>query len=170
MTRRARDFYETPGYFVEQLIARIPDLHQPHGVCVLEPCAGDGAIARYFPDCDTNDLDEDRPAHFHFDSSEPYPVDEPWDWIISNPPFNAALGVIRTAVATGIPTAMLLRISFLEPTRDRVEFLTKNPPTGLIYLPRYSFTQNGKSDMSTVMWAIWNYSLQPAIHVAPRFP
>ena len=166
--RRDLDFYETPGYYVEALIRRagvLPDSR------VFEPCAGDGAISRHFKVCDTNDIDPTRKADYNFDAAEgPYPLCRAWDWIISNPPFKQALPIVERAVERAANVAMLLRISFLEPTKQREQFLLKHPPTGLIYLPRYSFTGNGKSDMSTVAWMLWNCPLYPAIQVAPRFP
>ena len=166
--RRDLDFYETPAYYVEQLIKRAGILPTSR---VFEPCAGDGAIARHFPGrCWTNDIDKRRHTDYHFDAAEPYPLDSPWDWIISNPPFKQALPIVQCTVATCVPVAMLLRISFLEPTKAREVFLVQRPPTGVIYLPRYSFTGNGKSDMSTVAWMLWNCPLYPAIQVAPRFP
>ena len=165
--RREHDFYETPAYYVEQLIRRagvLPDS------LVFEPCAGDGAISRHFEQCFTNDIDFGREAHYHFDAAEPWPGVLSADWIISNPPFGQALSIVQEAVSRRANVAMLLRISFLEPTKQREQFLLKHPPSGLIYLPRYSFTGNGKSDMSTVAWMLWNCPLYPAIQVAPRFP
>ena len=169
--RRNLDFYETPAYYVEQLIKRAGILPKSR---VFEPCAGDGAIARHFSGCVTNDIDPARTADFHYDATDCDLWDEAeWigiNWIVSNPPFKQALEIVEMATACSVNVAMLLRISFLEPTKQREQFLLKHPPDGLIYLPRYSFTGNGKSDMSTVAWMLWNCPLYPAIQVAPRFP
>ena len=167
--RRDLDFYETPAYYVETLIKRAGILPTSR---VFEPCAGDGAIAWHFEGrCWTNDIDFRRNTNYHFDAADEWPVLDPgWGWIISNPPFKQALPIVERAVERAANIAMLLRISFLEPTKQREQFLLKRPPSGIIYLPRHSFTGNGKSDMSTVAWMLWNYRLTPAIQVAPRFP
>ena len=60
--RRDLDFYETPAYYVEQLIKRAGILPTSR---VFEPCVGDGAIARHFRMCDTNDIDEARSTDYH---------------------------------------------------------------------------------------------------------
>ena len=165
--RRDLDFYETPAYYVEQLIKRAGIRPESR---VFEPCVGDGAIARHFQTCYTNDIDFGRSANYHFDATDEWPTCGCAAWIISNPPFKAALEIVQRALDMDVNVAMLLRISFLEPTKQREKFLLKRPPSGIIYLPRYSFTGNGKSDMSTVAWMLWNCPIYPAIQVAPRFP
>jgi len=165
--RRAHDFYETPKYFVDVLFNAVPTIRLGHNI---EPCVGDGAIARFLPNCDTNDIDHQRTANWHFDAACDWPHSEFYDWGVSNPPFKFALPILQQMVAHCQYVAAVLRISFFEPTKDRVEWLSKNPPSGLIYLPRYSFTNNGKSDMTTVCWALWNYPMTPAIQIAQRFP
>ena len=138
---------------------------------VFEPCVGDGAISRFFPfpGCETNDINPDCEAISHFDASKPWPLCG-WDWVVTNPPFSLAYEILQQCIHGAKQTALLLRISFFEPTKQREPFLLTNPPSGIIYLPRYSFTANGKSDMATVCWAIWGYPMKPAIQIAPRFP
>ena len=51
--------------------------------------------------------------------------------------------------------AFLLRLSFLEPTLTRREFLRANPPKRVIVLPRISFTGDGRTDSVTCAWLIW---------------
>jgi hypothetical protein len=166
MPRRPLDAYMTPEHYIRCLLDRVPI-----GGTVFEPCAGDGAIARFFPGCDTNDIDPDRKADYHFDAAEPWPLDGAWDWIVTNPPFSDAFEVWQQAmVGGGAGVAMLFRISFFEPTQERAELLNACPPDSLIYLPRYSFTLNGKSDMSTCCWGVWGYKAKQPIQVAPRFP
>ena len=55
-----------------------------------------------------------------------------------------------------VGVAFLLRLSFVEPTNERGDWLEKNPPTGRITLPRYSFTGDGRSDSVTAEWMIWH--------------
>lgn len=173
--RHTLDFYETPPHFVNVLREHVDITGN-----IFEPCDGDGAISRHFkssPACRvaTNDIDVHRKTDYHFDARLDWMDHAPddlrdLDWVVSNPPFATALSIIEQSLAFGCPVAMLLRISFLEPTRKRVSFLREHAPSGLIYLPRYSFTNNGKSDMTTVMWALWNYEMSSPVVIAPRFP
>lgn len=169
--RRPNDFYETPEYYVQQLLAAVKI-----GDKVFEPCAGGGAISRFFPSCRTNDIDHTKKADFHFDAADynQWPQACPpglFDWVVTNPPFKDAFPILRAAFAFAYNVATLLRISFFEPTLERELWLVENPPTGLIYLPRYSFTGNGKSDSATVVWGVWQASkCSQFVKIAPRFP
>jgi hypothetical protein len=179
-------FYETPAYYVEQLLQDI----RPAGR-IMEPCVGDGAISRFLQADSlnhvmTNDIDPRRAADFRFDAAKPWPpvLDFDLDWVVTNPPFSLALPILQQALEHASAVALLLRISFFEPTKDgirkgvkvwgRERFLVEHPPMGLIYLPRYSFTGNGKSDSSTVCWGIWGDAAHLGrpqwIRIAPRFP
>jgi len=54
--------------------------------------------------------------------------------------------------------AMLLRLSFLEPTakvNPRGPWLAECPPSRLIVLPRCSYTGDGRTDSVTTAWMIW---------------
>lgn len=55
-----------------------------------------------------------------------------------------------------VGVAMLLRLSYLEPTKDRGHWLNDHPPTQMIVLPRISFTGDGKTDSVTCAWMIWH--------------
>ena len=167
MARRPLDFYETPAHYVEQLLARVSIKGR-----IFEPCVGDGAISRFVsgPRSYTNDINPNCAANYHFDAARSWPLEHHYDWIITNPPFNLAYFILQQCLNRATQVALLLRISFFEPTKQREQFLVDNPPSGLIYLPRYSFTANGKSDMATVCWAVWGYPMDPPIQIAPRFP
>ena len=97
----------------------------------------------------------------------------PVDWVVTNPPYKMPLcrDIVANAVAFArVGVAMLLRLSFLEPTakvNPRGPWLASNPPSRILILPRYSYTQNGKSDSCTTAWMIWTKNtatiLQPQI-------
>lgn len=182
--RRPFDAYMTPESAVRELLTRIP-IRQGH--TVLEPCSGDGAIAvpliTHGCDVYTNDIDTDRPADQWCDAA----FDEAWDlghmrperwvrpdWVISNPPFSAAYHIVCNAYRhAGIGVAMLLRLSYLEPTYQRAAWLAQFPPQGLIVLPRISFTGDGKTDSVTCAWMVWLKQHDPSVFprpilVAPR--
>ena len=155
MSRVALDFYETPPWQTKALRKRI-------GISgrVIEPCVGDGSLARVFSDCHvfTNDIDTQRIADCYQDATKA----EAWrhfptaDWAVTNPPFNSALPILQHAREHAlIGVVMLLRLSFLEPTELRSTWLATNPPDKQIVLPRWSYKQNGSTDSVTTGWYVW---------------
>jgi hypothetical protein len=57
---------------------------------------------------------------------------------------------------------VLLRLSWLEPTANRKEFLAYYPPDLLIVLPRTRYNPNSRSvDSVTTAWMVW-YTLREA--------
>ena len=183
MARRHLDFYETNAFAVRALRRRVNIQGQ-----VFEPCNGLGAISSQFQDCvvSTNDIDQTKPAMFHFDAKgfdykmfqiDGLPNDNTPIWVVTNPPFNEAFDIVRRSVEAGCPSCYLLRLSWVEPTRSseekggRGQWLSKHPPEAMIVLPRYSFTGDGKTDSVTCAWFCWNLPAGvlkgPAIQVAP---
>lgn len=66
--------------------------------------------------------------------------------------------VARAYEAARVGIAMMLRLSFKEPTakvNPRGPWLILNPLTRELVMPRHSFTGNGKSDSVTTAWMIW---------------
>lgn len=168
--RRANDFYPTPGAATAILLnnAKHLFLDRAHA---YEPCAGDGAIARVLKNAGlvvtTNDIAPSRRADSHLDAAkmEIMPFES---CVITNPPFNQALPIVRNFVEQGHPCAFLLRLSFLEPTEARGGWLAENPPDRLIILPRISFTGDGKTDSVTCAWMIWNTPDEQGIIVVTK--
>jgi hypothetical protein len=74
---------------------------------------------------------------------------------VSNPPFNLAEAIVPLALEHArIGVAMVLRLSWFEPTLDRADFLKQHPPA-LINMPRHDFRGDGKTDSVTSAWFIW---------------
>jgi hypothetical protein len=89
------------------------------------------------------------------------------DWVVTNPPFNAAMAILRLAfhhATCGV--VMLLRLSFMEPTKERGEWLSQHPPTRQIILPRWSYKQNRSTDSVTTAWFGWIKPAHP-IEIVP---
>lgn len=153
--RRPFDFYETPKWQTAALRKRIHITGR-----VFECCVGDRSIADEFKDCilATNDVDHNRQADFHLDArlAASWSQFLPADWVVTNPPFNAALEILKHAehhAAVGV--VMLLRLSFLEPTEARTEWLSNHPPLQQMVLPRWSYKGNGSTDSVTTAWFVW---------------
>ena len=173
--RRTNDAYYTPAWQTRALLA-----HQEISGTVLEPCAGDMSIAREIQDAQwrafnsmarplppsalaTNDVNGS--ANFSLDASSPELYQKtdcggvgPIDWVITNPPYKMplCLGIVKQAVAFArVGVAMLLRISFAEPTKLRGPWLQANPVSRRLTLPRHSYTGNGSTDSATTEWYIW---------------
>jgi hypothetical protein len=157
--RRKNDAYYSAQWMTDRLLD-----HVHIGGRVLEPCCGRNDIA--FPlmraglAVDTNDLDELVIASTHGDYLARVfltSTGERYDWVVTNPPFKDAMAFLKKALQESTCGAALqLRLTFLEPTKDRVEFLRLFPPTTVIVLPRYSFTGDGKSDSVTTAWMVWD--------------
>jgi hypothetical protein len=161
------DFYETPTWQTRVLMKHV----HIAGRC-YEPCVGNAAIidamqgdgvSRYWI---TNDIDPHWPADSHHDATS----EAAWhaaspDWVVSNFPFNVATGIVKRAhAAAHVGVAVLLRLSWLEPTADRRDFLSEFPPDLLIVLPRTRYNPNSKSvDSVTTAWVVWytNWETNP---------
>lgn len=156
--RRPLDFYETPPHYIAALL----HCTQFFGT-VYEPCVGDGAIASALKTrCNkviTNDIDPKRRADTHYDACVEIPRLPALDWIVTNPPFSQAFEILTMSFSFAPNLAFLTRLSFLEPTSDREQFLENYPPNQIVVLPRYSFRANdaGKkqTDSVTCCWLIW---------------
>ena len=182
--RRQNDFYPTPEWATQSLMRHV-------GVrgTVLEPCAGDGAIARVVDGVleanhnggfvYTSDIAPQMNCSFCGDATrrdfweQASEMCDGIDWVVTNPPFSVAPQIVPLAyehAAKGI--AMLLRLSYLEPVENRGTWLNEHPPTILIVLPRISFTNDGKTDNVTCAWMVWWKGHEPTriiVEENPRF-
>ena len=157
--RRTLDQYYTPSVAVNAFLDSIDFKLSGN---VLEPFSGEGAISdalfeRGFK-VFTNDLDPNNKANHRLDLAIALNWNKlpPANWIITNPPFNLAPQVIPLAFnhcQSGL--IVLLRLSYLEPCRNRVRFLQEYPPTQLWVTPRISFTGKG-TDSITTAWFVWD--------------
>lgn len=88
------------------------------------------------------------------------------DWVVTNPPWNLASCISQHAMEharSGV--ALLLRLSFLEATKER-QWLKRNPPKSLIVLPRISFNGTGQTDSVCPAWFLWGPGVsRPGVHI-----
>lgn len=148
--------YDTPAWVTRALIKHGP----VQGWHVIEPCAGAGAMVDVLVEADcivaAFDIEPRRDDITQLDTCMPgifeqirlgYGADLA---LITNPPFSRASEYQRRG-ALFRRTALLVRLSWLERTRDRLDV---PDPVRLIVLPRPRFIGRGE-DMVTVAWACW---------------
>lgn len=180
--RRPRDAYYTPTHALDALIDREP----VRGHTLLDPCCGDGrmafALRKRFrilllndlasPQLDVQALAAEgcRVSVFNRDATlDESPV---WgwapDWVITNPPWNLASEIAQLALRYSTNVALLLRLTFLEATKNR-QWLCEHPPKALIVLPRISFNGTGQTDSCVPAWLLWGkWITRPGIHIVGK--
>ncbi len=161
--RRVEDFYPTPPWMTRALMNRLPNLKS---MMVFEPCCGDGAIVRELTTANVimNDIVERGGLIPDFlldatkrDSWNAFKRFNPFDLVITNPPFEYAMAIAQHGLEfaeRGL--ILLLRLSWLEPTEERGPWLAEHPPERLIVMPRHDFRGNGSTDSVTSAWMIWS--------------
>lgn len=145
------DHYDSPHWFLTHLVKYV----KIEGI-VGEPCKGSGNLSDLFPYIDrvghhwTNDLDPSVDADFNLDAAD----STSWgqlpesDWIITNPPFNAAFPILQNAYNHArVGVVMFLRLSFQEPTEERAQWLHDHPRHLDLVYPRFKF-RKGKDGRS----------------------
>lgn len=159
--RREHDFYPTPGWATRELLKRV-DISG----WVLEPCVGDEDIAHALRESEgvlgvvTNDLDRRHDAMTHADATDAawWKSLAPVHWVVTNPAFTVADQILPLAYKHAeVGVAMLLRLTYMEPCEGRAAWLAEYPPSGLIVLPRISFTGDGNTDSVTCAWMVWEH-------------
>ncbi len=145
---------------VEQLLDALE--YPLTGTC-LDCCAGEVSSAKVLAEKTrlrviTNNINPDLSTDYHQDVS----IQVGWqrlpdvNWVISTPPYSKAPTIIPLAyekVKTGI--IMLLKLSYLEPCQDRVEWLIEQPPTKLICIPQILSSNKRDSDSTALAWFVW---------------
>ncbi|MEH2138587.1 DNA cytosine methyltransferase [Nostoc sp.] len=173
------DFYESPSWFVTELLRHV----KLEGV-IGEPCVGMGAIASllqawtHTQSIWTNDIDPEKAADYHLDAtnSESWNLFPECDWICTNPPYaqNAAPIVENAFEKARVGVVAFLLTNFLEPCEDRSDFLSQHPPSLILVLPRYCFRKNKKGDRwatdnTTISCFVWDKrATQQQLIVRPK--
>lgn len=167
--RRARDAYFTREWATAALLAAFPEIR---GGRLLDPCCGDGRMARAlaprFQQVLLNDIEPAGDQHLVQPTRQDATRVELYthadaDAIVTNPPFNLCGQIGWQCVRSArVFCALLLRCTFLEPCEGR-EWLTRNPPTAALVLPRMSFNGAG-TDSAGTWWFVWG-PVAPGIRV-----
>ena len=150
--RRKNDFYETPCEVTVALVELLQEkfLLRP-GMTGWEPACGHNAIANVLSEkgyrmwCTDIEKGQDYLT---------YQMDEPFDFIITNPPFSLAEEFIRKSVEHGKPFAMLLKSQYWHSAKRRALFLEHQPAMVLPLTWRPDFTGAGAS-MLDMVWCVW---------------
>lgn len=173
------DKYYTPEWPVRLLLDQWESVTPAD--TIAEPCCGRGDVAMTgvkagYEDWILGDLRPDDnidrwwPA-LQVDATLPcarqHYLDSGCSAVITNPPYSAETGtageVLEAIVGWGLPTAALLRISWLEPCQDRVwAWLSGGTlrPSQVMILPRVEYTWPEGADKedgnpATSVWVIW---------------
>lgn len=176
MPRRRHDFHETPKHYVTAL-ARVIGVPRGH---LYDPCVGTHNIQHYLPigkgaRWHTNDIDRKRTANTHLDARRRVSWGTlGYEWVITNVPFKSALPIVEHMLSYGKNVAVLVRLSFLEPTLTRRRFWRRlktgrGMPT-VIVLPRYSFRKNDRgkrqTDSVTCCWLVWQEGRKSSVRIS----
>jgi len=169
--RHKSDYYITPVKEIENMFLLLNKLYGIdffNNKVILDPCAGGDAShdmpypyviqKMYNKNVTTIDIREDSRADIKADYLK-YKLKESPDIIITNPPFNIALDIIKKAlkdIKEDGKVIMLCRLNFLG-SNKRLKFWKHNMPEYIItHSKRMSFTNSGKTDSIEYAHFIWN--------------
>ena len=164
--RVLNDFYPTPQGITELLLDYVT-LCNP----IIEPCAGHNAITKVLEDSNyvvhpydltwfdtggfsTSDATQEL---FWSERKKAHAI----YWTVTNPPFSLAEKIIPLAYEySEVGIAMLLRLSYLEPTKGRADWLKEHADNLYKVIPvnpRVRFRADTKgTDSITCAWFCWS--------------
>lgn len=172
-TRIVNDVYPTDAALTSALLDH---LDFPLNTTILEPCYGNGDMAkvlRRHPNVirvygtDINGFSnvswfphKDATTEIYWDE---FTAPTDIDWVVTNPPFNCAEKILPLAWDKALEgVAMLLRLSYLEPTKGRGQWLQDHADQLRLVMPigqpRPSFREDGGTDTVTTCWFVWDKS------------
>ncbi len=182
--RKDADFYITPPWTVHRLLERI-DL--PGGRW-LEPCAGDGTLIRAInekrPDVSwsAGELREEMRSSLEdayeeqlrmgdfleTELSDWSNVGDPFDVIVTNPPYSLAMPFVKKCMSMSKLTVMLLRLNFWG-SETRQSFMLNYPPDTYVLpnRPVFALNQHGKPGVDSPEYAWFVFHSQEFYANAP---
>ena len=162
--RAVADFYPTPDFATEQLLWR-----EKFEGTIWECASGDGAIAKFFPNCMASDLRTDDSIYGEkgIDFLKTY---RKVDNIITNPPYKYAQEFVEQALfCADKKVAMLLKLVFLESISRKKLFDKNQLRVVYVFRRRLKIYANGimgkNSGLIAYAWFIWDksYNGKPTI-------
>lgn len=129
------DYFPTPPWATRALLERLGGKAALKKLRAWEPAAGEGHMARpmreYFRTVRATDVFD-----YGFCNTQDFLCDWPGreehskniDWIITNPPFNAALQFVALGLKRAPNVAVLVRTNFLESKERYHDIFARNPP------------------------------------------
>lgn len=111
----------------------------------------------------TNDIRLDSPAQFHTDILTYNVPAAKYDIVITNPPFNIALDIIKKSfefTVDGGYIIMLLRLNFFGSKARKKFFEEHMPVETYVHHKRISFA-NGATDSIEYMHCVWRKGFNP---------
>jgi len=177
MTRIKNDAYYTPLPIYKWLSGKLQLTEQR----IFDPCCGNSHATALTFGKDNHVVENDivppteNNNRYCFDATEEWDQylgsqdfhseNEGWiDWVITNPPYKRGMSesiIEQSLIHASTGVAMLLRLSWLEPTRNRVKLLTNSSPRMELLAvypisprPKFDPSKPGNDSM-TVAWFIW---------------
>lgn len=159
MPRRKDDFYPTTDDGAIAKLMKHCDIYEDSEI--FECCYGEGHLVKqlesqgfenvYKGDINCNAHRFDATSYDHWDCNGKV------DYVITNPPFSKVMDILPLAKDfSEYGVAMLLGLNFLEPCKNRVDWLIDNPISKIISIPRISFTGDGKTAQRSTAWFVWD--------------
>ena len=159
MARRKDDFYPTTDDDAIAKLLKHWDIFEDSEI--FECCSGEGHLVKQLELQSYRHVwrgDINSTSHY-FDATNP----DDWkpykgiEYVITNPPFNKVMEILPLAKDfSKYGVAMLLGLNFLEPCKNRVDWLIDNPISKIISIPRMSFTGDGKKAPRSTAWFVWD--------------
>jgi len=180
--RREADFYETPDWCTEALLAAYPLDPMTRQLKIVEPCAGHGAISRvikdYYSSCELIQYELTRNKKLQKYGDVTFGdffnnaiADDTVDYVITNPPFTLSQEFI-TSCRYLYPNAEIIKLlpfSFLGSAKRHDWWVDNTPNKHSVLSDRPSFTNDGKTDSSVYAWYHWFEAARKHIQLPMSF-
>lgn len=153
------DFYPTPPEVTQALINF---LQIPKYSVIWEPACGEGHMAETFISNGYNVIATDLHDRGYGIGGIDFlsiPIQQKYDWIITNPPFSLSANFIEQCINIGVPFALLLKTQYWN-AKKRYNLFMEHKPSYILPLtwrPDFLFKKRGKgSPLMDCMWCVWN--------------
>jgi hypothetical protein len=152
------DFFPTPEWATFALI----DSEKFEGM-IWDPACGDGAMARVLERTGNPILATDLYDRGYGEAGHDFlQADRQVENVVTNPPYNAAEGFVRSGLRCATNKfALLLRLAFLEGANRANTIFSKTPPTRVwVFSERITFYMKGVdpkgSGTTAYAWFVWD--------------